>query len=157
MGFSYRIIGLVLASLLVGCAAGPDYKRPAAPDINGYAPNEAITQPTNSVEVLVGASQRFNTTADIPFDWWKLFQSPQLNALIERTLKANPNIEAAQAALRQAHENVIAQQGFFYPSVSVNYSPSRNKLAGNMGGNSPGLQQNGDSIQSTPDSPAYYN
>jgi len=48
---------------------------------------------------------------DIPFDWWKLFQSPQLNALIERTLKNSPTIEAAQAALKQAHENVVAQQG----------------------------------------------
>lgn len=157
MSFSYRTIALVLAVLLAGCAAGPDYKRPDAPDTKGYAPNAAVTAPTSSDTVLAGASQHFNTAADIPYDWWKLFQSPQLNALIERTLKASPNIEAAQAALRQAHENVVAQQGFFYPTVSANYSPSRNKLAGNMGGNSPGPQQNGENIQSTPSSPAYYN
>jgi NodT family efflux transporter outer membrane factor (OMF) lipoprotein len=93
-----------------------------------------------------------------------LFQSAQLNALIERAFKANPDIEAAQAALRSAQQNVIAQQGFFYPTVGVNYSPSRNKLAGNMGGNSPGLQNNGTLIQtySNPagpkyNGPAYYN
>ena len=93
-----------------------------------------------------------------------MFQSARLNALIERALKANPDIEAAQAALRQAQQNVIAQQGFFYPTVGVSYSPSRNKLAGNMGGNSPGVQGNGTLIQtySNPagpkyNGPAYYN
>ena len=139
-------------AILSGCASGPDFKRPEAPTATGYTVSSR-----ESVVADAPEKQNFVADKDIPFDWWTLFQSPQLNALIERTLKANPSIEAAQAALRQAHENVIAQQGFFYPTVGVNYSPSRNKLAGNMGGNSPGLQQNGDTIQSTPDSPAYYN
>ena len=149
---------LAMASLAIlsGCAAGPDFKRPDAPTSTGYTVQPQVTQ-TASADTSQGEAQHFVASKDIPFDWWKLFQSPQLNALIERTLKNSPGIEAAQAALRQAHENVVAQQGFFYPTVGVSYSPSRNKLAGNMGGNSPGLQQNGDNIQSTPDSPAYFN
>ena len=101
-------------------------------------------------------SQRFNPAADIPFDWWTLFQSPQINSLIKRAFKANPDIESAQAALRQAQEYVTAQQGFFYPTVGASYSPSSNKLAGNMGGNSPGMQGNGTVIQtySNPAGPA---
>ncbi len=66
--------------------------------------------------------------------------------------------------MRQAQEYTAAQQGFFYPTVGASYSPSRNKLAGNMGGNSPGQQGNGSVIQtySNPagpkyNGPAYYN
>lgn len=143
-------------AILSGCAAGPDFKKPAAPSATDYTVKPIELKNADALAASP-EKQHFVADKDIPFDWWTLFQSPQLNALIERTLKANPSLDAAQAALRQAHENVVAQQGFFYPTVGVNYSPSTNKLAGNMGGNSPGLQQNGDTIQSTPSSPAYYN
>ncbi len=141
---------LLAIALLSGCAAGPDFKRPDAPAASSYTVQPLAANAS-------GEAPHFVAAKDIPYDWWTLFRSTQLNTLIERALKANPDIEAAQAALRQAHENVIAQQGFFAPSVALNYAPSRNKLAGNMGGNSPGLQQNGSTIQSTPDSPAFYN
>lgn len=137
----------LLLALLCGCATGPDFKKPDPPVATAYTVQQAATQ---------SESAAYDRTLDIPYDWWTLFRSTQLNTLIERALKANPNLAAAQAALRQAQENVIAQQGFFSPSVSANYTPSRNKLAGNMGGNSPGPQENGALIQSAPDSPAYY-
>ena len=149
--------------LLAGCAAGPDFRRPAEPVASGYTP-QPLPLKTASAETLQGRAQVFVASRQIPRDWWSLFQSARLNALIERALKANPDIEAAQAALRQAQQNVIAQQGFFYPTVGVSYSPSRNKLAGNSGGNSPGMQGNGTLIQtySNPagpkyNGPAYYN
>ncbi len=162
--YRFSLTPLLILAALTGCAAGPDFKRPAAPSASGYAPTDEITGATVSAPVTAGESQHFNAAADIPFDWWTLFQSPQINSLIRRAFKANPNIESAQAALRQAQEYVTAQEGFFYPTVSANYSPSRNKLAGNMGGNSPGVQGNGTVIQtySNPagpvyNAPAYYN
>ena len=158
-GRLYRYLALLPLVLAAGCAVGPDFKRPDAPRANAYAPTSAVTEATASAPVQAGESQRFNTQADIPFDWWTLFQSPRINSLIQRSFKANPNIEAAQAALKQAQENVIAQRGFYYPTVGAGYSPSRNKLAGNMGGNSPGVQGNGNVIQtySNPAGPAPYN
>jgi NodT family efflux transporter outer membrane factor (OMF) lipoprotein len=155
LGFSS--IALLVLAALTGCAVGPDFKRPSASTANGYAPTGLISEATASAPVLVGESQRFNPTADIPFDWWTLFQSPQINSLIQRAFKANPNIESAQAALRQAQQNVVAQQGFFYPTVGASYSPSRNKLAGNMSSADPGLQGNGNIIASPPPNPTYYN
>lgn len=159
LGFSCCLIALALG----GCAVGPDFKRPPAPTADSYSP-KPMPDTTASVAVLAGEAQHLDPKADIPFDWWKMFQSPQLNSLILRTFKANPNIESAQAALRQAQESAIAQQGFFYPTVSASYTPSRTKLAGNMGGNSPGIQGNGKVIQtySNPagpvfNGPAYYN
>jgi NodT family efflux transporter outer membrane factor (OMF) lipoprotein len=155
--FVVLALALTVVTALGGCAAGPDFKRPDAPKVSSYTVQPLAAQTTTTPDNLQGAAQHFVAAKDIPFDWWTLFQSKPLNNLIERTLKASPTIEAAQASLKQAHENVVAQQGFFYPSVNVNYSPSRNKLAGNMGGNSPGAQQNGNNIQSSPSAPAYYN
>ncbi len=152
-----------LLAALCGCAAGPDFQRPPAPSAQGYGTTVAA-QETVAAAVLHGQAQQFVAARDIPSEWWKLFQSPQLDALIQRAFKANPDIAAAQAALRQAQAYVEAQQGYFYPAVSAGYSPSRNKLAGNMGGNSPGVQGNGSIIQtySNPagpkfNGPAYYN
>jgi NodT family efflux transporter outer membrane factor (OMF) lipoprotein len=153
---------LLALAVLSGCAAGPDFKRPEPPAAQSYTV-QPLAPKTASAEGLAGAAQHFNANHDIPFDWWRLFQSPALNSLIERAFKANPNIESAQAALRAAQEYVNAQQGYFYPTVGLSYSPSRNKLAGNNGGSSPGVQQNGTVIQagSTTGAPpvtsAYYN
>ena len=143
---------------ITGCTVGPDFTRPDAPSSMRYSP-KPMPELTASAQVAYGEAQRFNTTDDIPFDWWTIFHSPQLNSLIQRAFKANPSIESAQAALREAQENAVAQAGFFYPTVGVSYSPSRNKIAGNMGGNSPGVQGNGDVIQtmSNPTGPTPYN
>lgn len=149
-------VSLCLLGVLCGCAAGPDFKRPVAPAATGYG-SPAVTQETASAQAPLGEAQKFVPAQDIPADWWTLFQSPQIDALIKRAFKTNPDIEAAQAALRQAEEYTAAQQGFFYPTVGASYSPSRNKLAGNMGGNSPGIQGNGSVIQtySNPAGPKY--
>ncbi len=154
----WRAAGLALLAAQAGCAVGPDFKRPDAPAAGDYAP-VAMPSQTASADVAGGSAQHFNAAKDIPFDWWTLFQSPQVNSLIERAFKANPSIESAQAALRQAEEYVTAQRGYFYPAVGASYSPSRNKLAGNLGGNSPGTQGNGKVIQtfSNPAGPAPFN
>jgi len=59
-----------------------------------------------------------------------LFKSAELNALIERALANSPTLEAAQAALRQANENLAAQRGTYYPSVSGQYQAERQKANG---------------------------
>ncbi|MDD2720781.1 MAG: efflux transporter outer membrane subunit [Gallionella sp.] len=158
-----RAVWLIPLALLSACAVGPDFKRPAAPVAAGYTPQPLPAQ-TAEAKVEQGKAQTFMPSRDIPQDWWTLFRSAQLNSLVERAFKANPDIGAAQAALAQAQQNVIAQQGFFYPTVGISYTPSRNKLAGNNGGNSPGIQSNGTLIQTYANpagpkynGPAYYN
>lgn len=155
----YLKLSLCLSSALVvltGCAVGTDFKRPDPPKAERYAVG-TMPLTTAATPVLLGESQHFNQAVDIPHDWWTLFQSPQLNALIQRALKNNPTIESAQSALRQTQEYANAQQGFFYPTVGASYTPSRNKLAGNMGANAPGMQGNGRNIQaySNPAGPVF--
>jgi NodT family efflux transporter outer membrane factor (OMF) lipoprotein len=155
---SFTTIALVVLLAVTGCAAGPDFKRPDAPTANGYAP-QPMPSATVSSTVMVGESQHFDVNKDIPFDWWKLFQSTKVDTLVERAFKANPTIQSAQAALKQAQEYANAQQGFFYPTVGTSYTASRTKLAGNMSSSAPGIQGNGELIQAPPGaaSPVYYN
>ena len=66
---------------------------------------------------------------DIPGQWWTLFHSKPLNDMIEHAIRSNPDLEAAQAALRGAWENVYAQQDAFFPSVDASFSPKRQQTA----------------------------
>lgn len=68
---------------------------------------------------------------DIPGQWWVLFQSPKLSLLVAEALKANPNISAAEAALRQAHELYSAQWAGYFPTVQGNLSAIRAENANN--------------------------
>jgi NodT family efflux transporter outer membrane factor (OMF) lipoprotein len=115
-------------AVFAGCAVGPDFERPATPDVEGFTLTP-LPGKTVSTEVAGGEAQRLVRDLDIPGQWWTLFHSAALNALIEQALKNNPTLPAAEAALRQAWENVYAEQGAFFPTAVVSYSPSRNKTA----------------------------
>jgi NodT family efflux transporter outer membrane factor (OMF) lipoprotein len=114
--------------LLAGCEVGPDFERPASPDVTGYTA-QPLARQTASADVEGGAAQRFVQGLDIPGQWWTLFHSPAMNALVDQAIAANPTLPAAQAALRQAWENVYAAQGSLFPTVTAGFSPSRNKTA----------------------------
>jgi NodT family efflux transporter outer membrane factor (OMF) lipoprotein len=109
---------------VAGCTVGPDFLSPAAPEVDGYTP-EPLVEPTASADVAGGAAQRFVAGQDIPGQWWTLFHSPPLNRLVERALAANPDLQAAQAALRQAQENVRVTEGGLYPSIDAGLSNTR--------------------------------
>ncbi|HEV2546806.1 MAG TPA: efflux transporter outer membrane subunit [Stellaceae bacterium] len=116
------------ALALAGCAVGPDFLRPSPPAGKDYAP-ATIAEPTAAADVQGGAAQRFLRDKDIPGQWWQLFHSEPLNTLIAAAFQANPDVAAAQAALRVAEENAAAQRGAFYPQVAGNLTPSRTKTA----------------------------
>jgi NodT family efflux transporter outer membrane factor (OMF) lipoprotein len=123
-----RWMAAMTLTVFGGCAAGPNFKRPAPPRVKNYTAIPLQTT-TSSTNVSGGEAQRFVTGQDIAGDWWTLFHSAPLNALIERSLKANPDLKAAQAALVVARENVMAQKGSYYPSVAASFSAVRQKTA----------------------------
>lgn len=127
-GRFYRCLPMAALLLTAGCAVGPDFLRPTTPKVEGYT-SEPLPAQTISAGVAGGEAQRFKQDSDVPAQWWTLFHSPALNTLIEKALKANPNLQAAEAALRQAQENVYAQQGAYYPSVQASFAPTRQKVA----------------------------
>ncbi len=114
-----RYLALAAAGMLAGCAVGPDYVRPHDPLPPSYTPNDKAPIADQTV-----------SDKDLPAQWWELFHSPALNQLVEDSIKHNPNLDAARAALKGAQENVYAQQGFFYPNVGASFTPTRQKVAG---------------------------
>jgi NodT family efflux transporter outer membrane factor (OMF) lipoprotein len=120
------VAAAVATMILPACAVGPDFHRPAPPAVNGYTAEPLA--PTSSASAIAGGEeQRFVMGRDIPNQWWELFGSESLNGLVKKSLEANPEIDAAKAALRQARENVYAQIGAYYPTVQGSYSASRAK------------------------------
>lgn len=113
------------AILLTGCAVGPDFSRPQIPKTDAYR-SDAIPDVTASTDTSGGQEQRIHQGADIPGDWWTLFQSAPLNALVADALKNNPDIRSARAALAVAMDNVRAQQALYFPSIGANFNASRN-------------------------------
>lgn len=128
------------AASLGACAVGPDYVRPALPGDAGYTSEEFHAQ-TASADAPGGEAQQFVENADIPGQWWTLFHSTELTALIDEALKANPDVEAAQAALRQANETAYANQGALFPSLTANSSGTREKTSGAAVGSGPAHSQ----------------
>lgn len=123
-----RLIAVLVLLFTAGCAVGPNYKKPATPPVPGYTPAPPVAT-SKTPGLSGGEEQRFLEGRDIPGEWWALFRSKPLNDLIERSLKASPDLKAAQAALLVARENVLAQRGAYYPSVSAGFGASRSKTS----------------------------
>jgi outer membrane protein, multidrug efflux system len=91
--------GLAIATslLLAGCMVGPDYKRPEA-----VLPG-AFLEPSSGTAAL-----------EVPADWWKAYNDPLLDQLVQDGLANNADVriatarvEEAQAALREAHATLL--------------------------------------------------
>lgn len=137
VGRSASLGAMAVALAMGGCAVGPDFHRPAAPTDSGYTP-EPLAAQTVSVTTRGGEAQHFVHARDIPGEWWTLFRSESLNRLIEQSLHANPDLDAAQAALRQAQENVRAEQGALFPTANLNFQAEKERISGASFGQ-PGL------------------
>ncbi len=137
---------MVLVAVAGGCAVGPRYHQPEVPADAGYTP-APLPEASATAPVHGGDVQRFISGRDLPFEWWQLFQSKALNALVAQAFKANPTVPAAQAALAQAEELVRAQRGFFFPTVAAGFQTERVKVAGNnTQSSSLGIQANGNNL-----------
>ena len=113
--------------LLAGCAAGPDFQPPAPPAAQGYRPASG-----ERAALATPGAPSYRAGAEVPAQWWQAFGSPALDRLVERALAANPNLEAAGAALRAAQETAAAQRGAFWPQVGASFNPTRQKIADNQ-------------------------
>jgi len=123
------IAAAVSGMLLGGCAVGPNFKTPPAPDAKAYVPG-TLPETTSGTSAPGGQAQRFLTGDDVAGQWWNAFQSPQLNELIDRALAHSPTLAAAQAALRNANETLAAQRGSYYPTVTGSFQAQREKASG---------------------------
>jgi len=117
-----------VAWALSGCAVGPDFLRPEPPQAERIT-EEPLPARTESADTLGGGSQTFVAGADVPANWWTLYKSEPINNLVDEALKANPDLEAQRATLRQAQQNYYATQGGLFPQVDAGADVTRVKTS----------------------------
>lgn len=127
----YIAIGLILI-IPVGCKFGPNFSPPPAPPLKHYTA-QALPHSTSSAPN--SKKQYFREGLNIPQAWWGVFHSKSLNQLIEQALNTNPDLQAANAALKIAHENTMTQVAAYFPQISANYNPTRQLTAGTLASN----------------------
>ena len=121
------IVALIL-TLAEGCTVGPHYHAPAPPAIASYIPQP---QPNETVSSTgpAGSVQHLNPSADMPAQWWSVFQSPELNIMVNEALQNSPTLAQATARLKQAQEELSARTGATkYPTVTGNASAQAEQL-----------------------------
>lgn len=125
---SLRIASLCAGAVwgaLSGCAVGPDFRRPSAPPVTRYA-TDADPIVTQSAD---GVAQRFNPGGTVSADWWRLFHSEQLDAVIAQALANNPGLSAAQASLRASQDSLRSGYGVFYPAIDAAAAATRERYS----------------------------
>jgi NodT family efflux transporter outer membrane factor (OMF) lipoprotein len=121
-GFRNALFTCAALGQLAACTVGPDYHAPAAPAV-ALTP-DALPAATASG---AGPAQSFNPGADIAGQWWTLYHSPPLSALINAALTNNPTLAAARATLREEQENLRAGDAVFAPQISGSFSDTRSR------------------------------
>ena len=109
----------VLALAISGCAVGPTFVTPPAPDTDGYVRGR-LASPDPGPGGPKVAGQHFVTGADVSARWWAAFKSLPLNDLVRQSVDRNPNLQAAEAAIKVARYNALAQRGLYFPQISGN-------------------------------------
>lgn len=107
-------------ALTAGCAVGPDFVEPKAPEVAGYLADGSGRK----------AGQQARYGADIPARWWSLFGSPHLSRLIEDGIANNPDLKAAEAGVRMAQANALAVRGGLFPTLAATFDASRQQTPG---------------------------
>jgi len=124
-GWAMGVLCVVYLFSLIGCAVGPNFVRPKPPEVERYTYGP---QPTETIPAD-GRVQHFKEGAKITADWWRLFNSSNLDALIKEAIANNPNLQAAQASLRQSQENLRAGYGVFFPQLDTSFDVTRQKFS----------------------------
>jgi len=78
--------------------------------------------------------------------WWKSFKDANLDVLIERALKANPDLAIAQAHWREARASVAAVNAQLLPRVDAQASYQSSRTSANTGRDFPGMPRRFDTL-----------
>jgi NodT family efflux transporter outer membrane factor (OMF) lipoprotein len=94
-------LAIVLA-LLTGCAVGPDYIQPKAPEMNGWIEKENPKIKSGQADVA---------------EWWKSFNDPVLDSLIETAYAQNLSLRTAGIRILEARAQLGITVGDKYPQI----------------------------------------
>ncbi|WHZ12885.1 MAG: Efflux transport system, outer membrane factor (OMF) lipoprotein [Burkholderiaceae bacterium] len=122
------VLALLAAASLAACTAGPDFRRPAGPEVAAYTAAPAPER-TASAPIHLGVAQHLVLGAPVDRQWWRALGNAELDAWVEQALQASPTLATAQATLRQAEELHAAQAGLtLYPQVDATAGAQRQRM-----------------------------
>ncbi|TAL06762.1 MAG: efflux transporter outer membrane subunit [Porticoccaceae bacterium] len=110
-----RLALALLAAATAGCVVGPDYHSPAA-DV----PAQWSTAPEHSPPAPAS-----------PLPWWQAFNDPELDALVARALRANLDLQGAEARLRAVRASRGIAVAARWPAVDATWSYQRERESAN--------------------------
>lgn len=108
----FPLTGLLL---LGGCSVGPHYKAPQPTGVKFHS-----------------ADPNLETEAPLDARWWKQFEDPVLDSLVDRTLVSNNSIRIARARLAESRAVYDERKRNRYPTVPVtaSYQYSKEQVPG---------------------------
>ncbi|MFK3978684.1 efflux transporter outer membrane subunit [Shewanella vesiculosa] len=104
-GMRPTCLAMAVSAFVAGCSSGPDYKTPSTPDPVGAS---FVSQP-GSVD----------SNKMLPTQWWKLYQDPTLELLVEEALKANTDLRVALANIDRSRAVYGEARSGQYPATQV--------------------------------------
>jgi outer membrane protein TolC len=111
-------IVLTVTLLFSGCSLVPAYKRPDAPLAKRFDG---------------AASTSLANTTPVRSEWWRAYQDPELNALVERSLQNNFSLASAVATVEEARGNAEKAGAPLYPSLTFGATYDRSHQGGTGG------------------------
>ena len=128
--FATRAGTLALTAALAACAiapVGPNYSVPATALVNKPGAGAAFAQAPAAA--AAGTSAPF-ADAPLPAHWWRLYQDPRLDALIEKALAHNTDLRQALANLEKSRAAEVEVSGQKKPTLSVEGGPAFGHVSG---------------------------
>lgn len=118
-----------LALALAGCALGPDYVRPTSPLPPEFANAPEAASTDTAANADAPSSYSIDAGAEALATFWKRFDDPVLDALVEQALAANHDLRIAQARLEEARVARRTAYIDLFPTVTASGSRQRSALA----------------------------
>ncbi|WP_175962935.1 efflux transporter outer membrane subunit [Burkholderia pyrrocinia] len=133
------VLAMSAALGLSGCAMAPSGTPPAMPSPAHYG---ATPQAPRTVEAA-GVAQQFDVGAAPVPQWWRLYRSSALDALVDEGLRANPTLAATEKTLAAAQQELRAQIGAStLPSLDANAQVARTRTPDISGAGTQNLRYN---------------
>lgn len=118
------VLPLAGVSLLLvnACTVGPNYR----------VPDHALVRSPAATGPFVGTAGGSVSMAPLPPYWWRLYDSPELDALVEQALSENTDLRMADANLEYSHALLREATTLRQPSIAVGAGVEYAQLAGSQ-------------------------
>lgn len=115
----FRLMALIMITTLTGCMIGPDYHRPLVDIPPSFQYEDADAKDTLNME------------------WWKQFQDPVLEELIDEALANNNDVKIAAANIETAVGIMIQTRAPLFPQIGYNTAYNRLRMSETLATSSP--------------------